>query len=347
MDDSIGLDLDKIKLGYNGSILYIDDEKEKGWNELFCTLLYDGIVNKVKKFESIGEEFHGMETNEIVVSTVNKAKSFDLVILDFRLTQTDFNETDPRKITGFKILEGIKKHNKGIQVIVFSATNKVWNIQALQAAGADGFILKESLENSVEANFTKNSLENMMITINTGLSLSFLKTLHAYIQEVKDYFDANSQEFNSLTRKFECIYSRFQNEVYNQLLIAFECLSNSRKNQKKNEFNQKYVDLALISIYKIMELFNSKYINDHSLIVNGFNGRLLNGDHPSTLDKFAYVVQVNFEMELITIIGFLEMYNDMRNDIIHPKRKGRQRKSLPQDLINFVQIMKTFILKSD
>lgn len=49
----------------------------------------------------------------------------------------------------------IKKINPGIQVIIFSATNKVWNLQALQEAGADGFIIKESPENSIDPNFTK------------------------------------------------------------------------------------------------------------------------------------------------------------------------------------------------
>ena len=44
-------------------------------------------------------------------------------------------------------MKKIKEHNPGIQVIIFSATNKVWNLQALQDAGADGFIYKGNGEN--------------------------------------------------------------------------------------------------------------------------------------------------------------------------------------------------------
>ena len=87
------------------------------------------------------------------------------MILDLRLHKEDFNNKPIDEITGFKILEKIKNHNKGIQVIIFSATNKIWNLQALQNAGADGFIIKESPNNNFEPGFTKQSIEKMLQSI--------------------------------------------------------------------------------------------------------------------------------------------------------------------------------------
>jgi CheY-like chemotaxis protein len=172
-----GLTVEDLKLKFNGKILYIDDEKDKGWNELFCALFYDDLINKVEDYESFGSEFKELEKDEIINLSVNKAKDFDLVILDFRLTEDDFYESDPKKITGYKILEGIKAHNKGIQVVIFSATNKVWNLQALQDAGADGFIIKESPENSTDAKFTFESITNLIKTIDKCFSLKIKKEL--------------------------------------------------------------------------------------------------------------------------------------------------------------------------
>ena len=172
-----GLTVEDLKLKFNGKILYIDDEKDKGWNELFCALFYDDLINKVEDYESFGSEFKELEKDEIINLSVNKAKDFDLVILDFRLTEDDFYESDPKKINGYKILEGIKAHNKGIQVVIFSATNKVWNLQALQDAGADGFIIKESPENSTDAKFTFESITNLIKTIDKCFSLKIKKEL--------------------------------------------------------------------------------------------------------------------------------------------------------------------------
>ena len=120
-----------------GKILLIDDEVQKGWNAIFKNLC------KNQDYESIGNKFKGMGQAEIINEAFNKAIKADVVILDLRLHDDDFEEgVDIKNITGYQILKKIKAHNKGIQVIIFSATNKIWNLQALQKAEADGFIIK-------------------------------------------------------------------------------------------------------------------------------------------------------------------------------------------------------------
>jgi hypothetical protein len=139
----------------------------------------------------------------------------------------------------------------------------------------------------------------------------------------------------------------YSNEIMNQLTIAYDCLSNSKNGSIPKEYNQKYLDLTLISIFKILELFNGKYVNNPQLISRRFNGSNLNGEKPSTLDKTAYVIQNVLGSDLKKVIGNLEIYNDMRNDIIHPKRNSRQKKCSPDDLINFMQILKSLIFKTE
>ena len=154
----------------NGSVLLIDDEVEKGWGVIFQEIC------KGKKYRSIGRDFKKIkERDEIVKISFDIAKDFDVIILDLRLHDDDFEEKDSKKLTGYMLLKEIKKHNKGIQVIIFSATNKIWNLQELQDVGIDGFILKESPENSIDENFTSLLIENTYKTIDICLDYSFLK----------------------------------------------------------------------------------------------------------------------------------------------------------------------------
>lgn len=341
-----GLTIEDLKLKYNGKILYIDDEIDKGWNELFCALLYDDIINKVENYESFGSNFIELSRNEIIELSVNKAKDFDLVILDFRLTEDDFYESDPKKITGYKILEGIKAYNEGIQVVIFSATNKVWNLQALQASGADGFIIKESPENSTDLGFTQESIKNIVSVVDNCLKMSFLKRFIENSKTIKLHFDENSDTtLNQLTNQIENNYSWFQREVINQITIAFDCLYNSN-NFSDNNFKQKYLDLAHISIYKILELFNKKYIINPNVITNRYFGIQLDfNQNPSTLDKIAYVIQNNLQMDFHLVRNDLENYNTLRKNIIHPQ--GIINRVQIEDCIQFAQIIKQMVLQTN
>jgi CheY-like chemotaxis protein len=163
-------------------VLYIDDDVEKGWDEIFCYLLYD--VNKLN-FEEFGSDFNDLNQTNIIENSFKKAKDFDIIILDLRLHEKDYNETNPQKLTGFRILEKIKEYNQGIQVFIFSASNKIWNLQALQEKGADGFIMKESPENSNDPNFTLNSIKNIISKFDVGVKKIFLKDLFKIINPIE------------------------------------------------------------------------------------------------------------------------------------------------------------------
>ena len=141
-------------------ILYIDDEAEKGWDEIFATLLCDGSN---LDYECLEDDIKKLSKEEIITTSIKeiKEKDIDIVILDFRLHNADFSKEIPiEEVTSMEILKQIKEYNKGIQVLIFSATNKIWNLQALERLGADGFIIKEAPENSVNPNFTKETIAN-------------------------------------------------------------------------------------------------------------------------------------------------------------------------------------------
>ncbi|MBR9833498.1 response regulator [bacterium] len=147
---------EKLNINFEGNsnVFLIDDELEKGWDEIFGYLLMD--VNELDLIE-LGYDFKNKNQDEIIDISIKKIEKHDIdvVILDFRLKPNDFAGTDPEDISSIRLLKKIKEINPGIQVIIFSATNKVWNLQALQNAGADGFIFKDGGTN---INQTINSL---------------------------------------------------------------------------------------------------------------------------------------------------------------------------------------------
>lgn len=165
-----------IKNSEISKVLLIDDEVEKGWGELFAYLLND--INNIY-FDYLGNGFKSSSNDQIVQIALKKIIDDDIniVILDFRLNSTDFTQSDTNQITSIKLLKEIKKFNPGIRVIIFSATNKIWNLQLLQDAGADGFVIKDTILNT-HINNTRISILNFILLFENLTELNFLKEFY-------------------------------------------------------------------------------------------------------------------------------------------------------------------------
>ena len=109
-----------------GKVLLIDDEAGKGWHSFFLSLLKPSVDIT---FDSVGDDFKKFSKERIIEIVKSKIERYDpdVVILDLRLHDNDFDEKDPQKLTGNEVLSIINEINPGIQVILFSASNKVWN----------------------------------------------------------------------------------------------------------------------------------------------------------------------------------------------------------------------------
>ena len=249
---------DDLKLNFEGkpTVLYIDDEAEKGWKEIFEKILID---NNNTDFIHLGNEFNEKTKNEVVEFSLKKVidKDVDLVILDFRLHKEDFEKIPIEDITGYQILKRIKEYNKGIQVIIFSATNKIWNLQALQEVGADGFIVKEAPENSNDPGFTKKSIENMMISINSCFEHSFLKYFESKHNQLK-FELLPRKEFNQTSKPLP---KEFVDEV---LKWSGLCL-----NILHNKLNQGNLTSTFLLYFSIIENMSNRVIETENPIHEG------------------------------------------------------------------------------
>jgi len=165
-----------------GKVLYIDDEWEKGWNIIFNKMFTGTGIS----FQTLKKNFKDCKRTEIVEMCITEVKNLDpdLVILDLRLSDLDFEGLKCSEMTGCEILKKIKKINPGIQVVIFTASNKVWNYSELQVEGADHFILKESPELSIDEKYSADTLEQLIKTINQSLEMSFLKNVHNKMRNI-------------------------------------------------------------------------------------------------------------------------------------------------------------------
>lgn len=349
---------DDLKLNFEGkpTVLYIDDEAEKGWKEIFEKILF---YNNDIYFIHLGNEFSEKKKNEVVEFSFEQVikKKVDLVILDFRLHKEDFGDIPIQDITGYQILKRIKEHNKGIQVIIFSATNKIWNLQALQEAGADGFILKESPENNFDFDFTKQSVLNMIDKTSECLGMIFLKDINNIIKRIKNHLNSipNNTNEGGLDGLMKM---KFKNEIFIQLDIIYDCLKKSSEDISTHiKDENSYLNLSFISIYKIVELINDYYtdnsgrnLKSNATIVKKYDqnsNTFLNitTDYPTTRDKIYSIINFELNSDSSIYVNNLNRFIKFRNNIIHPKTLKDYKKTSKEENVEFLNLVGDLITK--
>lgn len=228
-------------------VLLIDDEVEKGWNKLITYLLTD--TNSLYS-ESIGKGFKTMECDEIIHQSMKKIQEedFDVVILDFRLNEADFSVSDPEETTSVKLLKRIKSLNPGIQVIILSATNKVWNFQSLQEHGADGFITKETPERS-DGEFTVECIHAFIAAMNTAIQRIFLKKLFVALSGIQ-------RQINNVEYDDDSDYGDFVRDLKKHLILI---MGSAKKINLKEPSS---IDIVYLNCYNFMEKFKHHYIHE-------------------------------------------------------------------------------------
>ena len=134
------------------------------------------------------EDFEeGLDKPELI----NKIESFidscnaDCYILDLRLHDSDFdNDISNDELTGHEIARYIKRKNIANQIVIFTASNKVWNLkEELHKIGASGYVIKESPELVYDRNQTYRNFQDFQKEILHACRQSYIKE---YVTATKD-----------------------------------------------------------------------------------------------------------------------------------------------------------------
>jgi CheY-like chemotaxis protein len=192
------IDRKDLEIRFSGEapkVLLIDDESDKGWADLFVDIFEEFYFYDIPSYD-----FKNKSLNELLKFCLNNIEELkiDLVILDFRLLPQDHIVNKLEEISSIKLLKAIKLYNPGIQVVVFSATDKVWNLNALQRAGADGFVNKGASIELQNKYSVKKSIESLVEQVQESMSLRYLKTIFTLLYKIKNNIKFNRKKKKNL-----------------------------------------------------------------------------------------------------------------------------------------------------
>lgn len=237
----------KLKVNAMGKrILLIDDEADKGWADVLSNML----VGR-KQFEVIKEKVPNYDSLSIEARDKIESNNYDLIFLDLRMNGImEESVLDPDSFSGMDILKHIKSINNGTQVVIFTASNKAWNLKALFDAGCDGYYIKESPEMLFPQDVSYSNFISLQNSIMRCFRRGYLRTIYNDIHELK----------SRLQKKSDGVLSDFAETIAKQLDLAFLLIS-------KAETDEQFA-FAYISLYMVVELVNK---NNHKQDYKYFN----------------------------------------------------------------------------
>ena len=260
----------------NINILLIDDEATKGW-ETFYRSLFSSSSKKIT-FKDSGINFKNIQTKEDIISKIEFIISDfkpDVVLLDLRLLDSDFlKETLPNELTGLKVLEKIKEINKGIQVIITTASNKAWNFNLAKLKGAYDFIIKDGFEDP------RRAIQELRVTIEISAKRAkFLKIIDHKLSNIKALINSNNHfedRDDEGKKPDELKDDKIRKRMSTNLGLAFELLDLSYMITNKD----KYLAYCYLQLFLLIEDFTNpdSLEKHHPILYNESNQVFIN--HP-------------------------------------------------------------------
>lgn len=237
INDSQIISKDDLKIKCKGKpkILLIDDESEKGWYEVFSYLLDHSSHVSIDYFENDFKNKTEENLIDEVLRRIEKEK-IDIVLLDLYLIPKDLEGKDISNYLSIKILKKIKEYSKGIQVISFTATDKIQDVLALQDLGIDQFVSKSLGQEP--GNTIKYFLKIFKLSIEKAI---FLKKTHA--------------SFEKILKNIDPQLNGFKQKLKTYLDITFDLLNSSFSvDGRKIEF----VKYSFLQLYNCLEDFTKE-----------------------------------------------------------------------------------------
>jgi CheY-like chemotaxis protein len=323
-------------------VLLIDDEADMGWEDVLRKLFKTSnnedfvvIKEKVKDYDSLTDS-----SKEIIEKQV-----FDLYLIDLRLNGLQEDENvNTAQFSGMKILQKIKSLNEGNQVIIFTASNKVWNLQALLEAGADSYYMKESPEYNLSEKNSKNNFKVFKQNVLKCFEKKYLREVYVHWDNAKrKNTDINSDFIKESNIVLQMAWEQMKNGYLDfAFLTLYKCIESFADSIFKYDMNTGTSEVGGITVIEIVNdqesLCHLKYHKeqynkpaycsvDRMIVKNDFK--------PTTLFKVSSVLHFVYGKNN----GFLEQYgelNKLRNNIAH-NTKGKVNSDNIVRLLNLIE----------
>lgn len=162
-------------------IIYVDDEYNKGWKNILSAIFEQSGAEFVC-YEGFRKDFTCEQQIESINAFVDENDA-DCYIIDLRLHEDDFKQT--KNLSGHRVAKHIKEINEGNQIVVFSASNKIWNLkEQLDKIKALGYVLKESPDLNLNRENSRLLYDEFACLIKKACKLSYLRQLYTAQKEL-------------------------------------------------------------------------------------------------------------------------------------------------------------------
>jgi hypothetical protein len=306
-------------------ILYIDDESDKGWENVLRNIFK---TSSDSDFVVINETVKNTEALSKNAKNIIDNQNFDLYLIDLRLNGlNEDEEIDVELLSGNAIYRYIKKLNKGNQVIVFSASNKIWSLQKLltsddEGIKIDGYYLKES----VHYGFSKQMSDKHHVSFEQSVikcfNRGYLKNLYEIFKKIEKNTKSQALKY-TLNMAWELLDLNYKHFAF---FILYQSIEQAIKDRfiyirefDEWTFNGKTVWTKIENkeVETVLQLINNPRDVDYFIYKSNITKEFI----PSTLFFIScfLILQMNKDEDYLKIFA---KKNKLRNDIAHKMDKA-------------------------
>ncbi|MDN3607262.1 hypothetical protein [Kaistella yonginensis] len=320
-------------------ILLIDDEASKGWETVLRKIF---VAILPEDFVVINEKVSGYDGLSEASKRIIEMQKFDLYLIDLRLNGLDEDENlNTDYFSGMTVLKYIKNLNKGNQIVVFTASNKVWNLKALLDEGADGYYMKESPEYNFSNVISKQNYKDFKEIVDKCFE-------RGYLREIYTEWESAQSKTNNTVRNFITESNTAMNIAWEQLennnldfgfLILFQSIESIAN---KIYFVDSWQDTfdGVVTIDKsdseqpewLMTFERDHRNGDFFSFGKSIQSKAIK---PTALFKVSCLFKILLQKDE-AVLKELGKLNKLRNDIAHEGAKGFANK---RDLIQILKFL--------
>jgi len=288
-------------------ILYIDDQANEGWSNIFQHIIYNQEEQELFKIIQ-PKESDRIDANYFNnhVSKVIKELKPDLILLDLRLNKESGTKIEVENLSGAIMLKEIRKQFPGIPVLMTTASNKSWSYEELQRIGCDAFWTKEGIDTGMtEHDSVKNYLRfGELVNILTNNEYGYLNRLSERIESIHAvespwWWETSKYAFESKVDRNDVI-----GILNDTLFILRQYLRNAVINQYTNNHLTNWLlpSLMIHNLGKIPELvyntWSIKYMYDSTaqelFLIRNCASHIVQNEEKRTAKNFKFSDAIDF-----------------------------------------------------
>ena len=188
-------------------IVHIDDDSLKGWQNILSTIFSCSSADYCPY-----NDFNPNQTRDELLKSIygflDNNPDADCYIIDLKMHEDDSKSDDYQSYTGHHIAKYLYEKNPGNQVILFTASDKVWNYVYSERYCAD-YIVKEDPTRLLSKEQSNELFVDFSRAIQNACDRSYLKDYYKYCSSnsyLSDFFEILRS--NNDTQKLNVINMR-------------------------------------------------------------------------------------------------------------------------------------------